>query len=104
MAPRGGWRCRYHGRAGAGGAGDDRLDQCRARAGTRLRLQRDADRRRLDAVLQRQPAAALRRLLRAERRGRDPQSGATVQQVFLVPRAALPPWPAQRAEPGHRQG
>jgi hypothetical protein len=66
------------------------LGDGRARAGALDRLQRALRRRRLDAALQRQSAAALRRLLRSRRSDRDRQSRQPLESVLAMARQALP--------------
>ena len=67
-------------------------------------LQRDARRRRLDARLQRQPAAALRRLLHPRRPGRDAEPGAAVGALLGLPgRSATCCGCATRRRPPTRQ-
>ena len=77
--------------------GDDGLDQCRARPRPRRRIQLHADRRRLHPAVQRQPAAALRRLFHPVRPDRDPQPRLTRDPVL---RLAGQPLRLRRPGPG----
>ena len=91
---RAGRRRRHDGRALRRRARAVRVAAGRAGHGARHALQRDADRRRLDAALQRQPAAALRRLLHPRRpAARCPTcaSAATRYWRYLVERHVLRP-------------
>ena len=77
---------RRHGRRdGGAGRGLDRGDRLGLhlhRHASHHRLQRHLRRQRLDGPVQRQPAAAVRRLLRADRPDRDPQPGPALPAVL----------------------
>ena len=66
------------------------LGQGRAGHGARGCLQRDADRRRFDGAVQRQSAAALRRLLHLRRPDRDPQPAHAREPLFHLSDRTLP--------------
>ena len=79
-----------HRRTAARGIGDVCLAATVRRPAARGGLRGDADRRRVDAAVQRQPAAALRRLLRAFRCDRDPEPGNACRALLRLPGASLP--------------
>ena len=68
------------------------------------RLQRHLRRQRLDGPVQRQPAAAVRRLLHADRPDGDPQPGPALPPVLLLPGPALRLGPQTPLEPGLHGG
>ena len=101
----GGRRRRHRGGAVPRRARAVRLARRRARRGARHRLQRDADLRRLDAAVQRQPAAALRRLLRAGRRdSRSPTSASAPTSISATCSSATCSASRDAESPAHSTG